>query len=128
MKKLTNHTGFTLLELLIAAYILTIGISSTLLLNVNAMTSSQYAWDLTVATSHAEHIFEEMQVKENLADITATDWTAWAAKQQILTLPGEKIDVQYEDPTGDPLNIKLSLAWQRNLRKSDITLITGLTK
>src|SRR6185295_14532760 len=103
MKK-SHQNGFTLLELLIAAYILIIGISSTLLLNVNAMTSSQYAWDLTMATTHAEHILEEMQLKDNLQDIIGTDWNAWAVQQQLNTLPGENIKVQFGKPDSDPLD------------------------
>jgi Tfp pilus assembly protein PilV len=123
-----HQTGFTLLELLIAAYILIIGISSTLLLNVNAMTSSQYAWDLTVATSHAEHVLEEMQVKESLSEITNTDWNAWAAQQQLNTLPGEKVEVLFDNPESDPLDIQVAVEWQRKLRKNNISLQTRLTK
>jgi Tfp pilus assembly protein PilV len=128
MTKIKNNQGFTLLELLIAAYILIVGISSTLLLNVNAMTSSQYSWDLTVATTHAEQILEEMQIRNSLADITNTDWPAWAQQQQLNTLPGEKVDVQYENPEADPLDIKVSVEWQRKLRKNDVTFMTKLTK
>ena len=116
------------MELLIAAYILIIGISSTLLLNVNAMTSSQFAWDLTVATTHAENILEEMQLKETLADIMATDWAAWSQQQKLNTLPGETITVQVTDPDADPLDIEVAVEWQRKLRKSNIVLKTKLTK
>ncbi len=128
MNKTPRAQGFTLLELLIAAYILIIGISSTLLLNVNAMTSSQFAWDLTVATTHAENILEEMQLKETLADIMATDWAAWSQQQKLNTLPGETITVQVTDPDADPLDIEVAVEWQRKLRKSNIVLKTKLTK
>jgi Tfp pilus assembly protein PilV len=128
MNKIPRTQGFTLLELLIAAYILIIGISSTLLLNVNAMTSSQFAWDLTVATTHAEHVLEEMQVKFTLADIMATDWAAWAEQQKLNTLPGETITVKVADPDADPLEVEVEVQWQRKLKKSNIALKTRLTK
>jgi Tfp pilus assembly protein PilV len=123
-----NKKGFTLLELLIAAYILIIGISSTLLLNVNAMTSSQYSWDLTVATTHAEHILEEMQLKGSLPEITGMDWNAWAAQQKLSTLPGEKIEVRFDNAEADPLDIEVTVEWQRKLRKNNIAFKTKMTK
>ncbi len=128
MAKNVLKKGFTLLELLVAAYILVIGISSTLLLNINAMTSSQFAWDLTVATSHAQHILEEMQVKEDLSAILSTDWNAWAGQQKLNILPGEKIVVLFGDPEADPLEIEVNVEWQRKVRKNLVSLKTRLTK
>jgi prepilin-type N-terminal cleavage/methylation domain-containing protein len=128
MRKILHKKGFTLLELLIAAYILVIGISSTLLLNVTAMSSTQFAWDLTVATTHAEHVLEEMQIQDTLLDILNTNWTLWAAQQQLTTLPDEKIEVLYGDPDGDPLDIEVIVEWKRKLKKNTISFKTKLTK
>jgi len=128
MGRPSHQKGFTLLELLIASYILIIGISSTLLLNVNAMASSQFAWDLTVATSHAEHVLEEMQVQDTLSAITNIDWNLWIEQQKLNTLPGETIAVTFEDPAADPLNIEVTVHWERKLKKGDISLKTRLTK
>ena len=128
MTFVSNNKGFTLLELLIAAYILVVGIGSMLLLSVNAMTSSRLAWDMTMATSHAEHILEDMQAKDTLADVVQTDWIAWAAQQQLNTLPEEKIVVNFNDATADPLDIEVTVYWQRQSKNSSISLRTRLTK
>ena len=128
MKFVSNNKGFTLLELLIAAYILVVGIGSMLLLSVNAMTSSRLAWDMTMATSHAEHILEDMQVRDTLTDIVHTDWIAWAAQQQLNTLPEEKIAVNFNDAAADPLDVEVTVHWQRRSKDSSISLHTRLTK
>jgi Tfp pilus assembly protein PilV len=123
---LKENLSFTLVELLVAAYILLIGICGILALFANTMISSQSAWDMTVATSHAEHVLEEMQTKISLTEIQSIDWDEWAKK--LTTLSQEKIAITFEDPTSDPLDIKVTNTWQSKLRTNTVTLRTKLTK
>ncbi len=126
--KLRPNEGFTLLELLIAAYILLIGICGILSLVTNTMLSSESAWDMTVATTHAQHILEEMQSKNNLLDITSTDWNVWAQKEKLNTLPKEHFRITFGDLSQDPLEIHVITQWERKGRINQITLNTKLTK
>ena len=54
MLKLLNKKALTLIEVLLAVFIFTIGIGSPLLLFSHAVTWADYAPDLTVPTSHGE--------------------------------------------------------------------------
>ncbi len=120
--------GFTFIEVLMAVFILSVGISAVLMLYTSSMLSAATAWDMTVATSNAEHILEEMQVRDSLADIVNTDWPQWAQDHGLNTLPKETFSVTFADPAGDPLNIQITVGWEKKLRTNQITLKTRLTK
>lgn len=122
-----NH-ALTLVELLVTAYVLLIGICGILSLFANTMTSTESAWDTTVATSHAENILEEMQNKSTLAEIISTDWDLWARGQDLKTLPEETFKVTFTNPLAEPLDIQVIDQWQRKSGINSITLRTKLTK
>lgn len=126
--KQPRDKGFTFIELLLAVFILSVGISAVLMLYTSSMLSAANAWDMTVATSNAEHMFEEMQTRGSLADIVDTDWPLWAQDHGLNTLPKETFSVAFSDPAGDPLNIQITVSWQRKLRTNQIILKTRLTK
>ena len=123
-----QKNGFTLVELLVSAYILLIGICGILSLFGNLMISTESAWETTVATSHAQYILEEMQNKKTLADIELIDWKKWVQDQNLTTLPQEELNVIFPAPASDPLEIQVIDQWQKNSRVSTINLRTQLTK
>ena len=123
-----QSTGFTLVELLLAVFILSTSIVGILLLFSQSMLSTEYAWDKTVATSHAENILEEMQLKESLSEITNGDWNNWVRAQGLDTLPGESIDVLFANPAADPLDIQVTVNWVRKKRNAQVILRTKMTK
>lgn len=125
---LNKSIGFTLVELLVVAYILLVGICGILSLFVNTMTYTQSAWDLTTATSHAEHLLEEMQTRPTLGEIEAVDWNTWAQSQNLNTLPQETFTVTFKNLDNNPLDIQVVDQWQRNLRTSTVTLSTKMAK
>ena len=124
----SGKRGLTLAELLLTVFVLSVGILSTLMFFTTVMQSTQYASDITEATSHAEYIFEEMRTRATLANITATDWPAWAASQGFVTLPSEAIGVNIVNPLADPLVIHITVSWVRNSRQNNIVLSTEITK
>lgn len=123
-----RNKGFTFIELLLAVFILSVGISAVLMLYTSSMLSAAAAWDMTVATSNVEHMLEEMQVRDSLADIVNTDWPQWAQDHGLNVLPKETFSVAFADPANDPLNIQITVRWQRQLRTNQIILKTRLTK
>lgn len=123
-----QKNGFTLIEVLLAVFILSVGISAVLMLYTSSMLSAANAWDMTVATSNAEHMLEEMQARSSLADIVHTDWARWAEDHGLNTLPQEAFSIDFADPTSDPLNIQITVSWQRKLRTNQVILKTRLTK
>jgi Tfp pilus assembly protein PilV len=126
--KITHRSGITLVEILVTVLILTIGILSCLLYFSTAMNSTETARDMTVATTHAEYILEEMRSRVTLSEITDVNWTLWAVADGLNTLPRETVSVVYVNPTADPLNITVSVNWSRRTRANSISLQTELTK
>ena len=123
-----NKKGLTFAELLVAVFVLSIGILSVLLFYTNSMRAVDYAQDLTIATIHGEYVLEEMQTRNTLANITATDWTAWAIAEGLDSLNNETIAVAIENATADPLHIDATVSWTKNLRDYNIVFTTELTK
>jgi prepilin-type N-terminal cleavage/methylation domain-containing protein len=123
-----SNRGFTLVELLVVAFILLIGICGILSLFANTMTYTQSAWDLTTATSHAEYLLEEMQSRTTLGELEDIDWNSWAQKQNMNTLPQETFTVTFPNPGSNPLDIEVLDQWQRNSRNSNVVLKTKLIK
>ncbi len=123
-----RQSGFTLVELLLSVFLITIGVLSILLFYTTSMKAAEYASDLTTATSHAEYIFEEMKTVATLAGITTTDWPDWCQNQNLLTLPSENIDVTIVDGAADPLVIHATISWTRNTKVNTVVLSTEMTK
>ena len=128
MKRIKISNGFTLVELLLAVFILSVGIGAILLLFSHSLNMSEIAWDRTQATTHSEYLLEEMQSRGSLQDITATDWQKWAQEENILTLPNDTIAVEFTDSKADPLDVQVKINWERNNRSNSLSLATKLTK
>ena len=120
--------GFTFVELLIAVFILTGAIGGILMLFATSMISSQQAWDTTVATSHGEHVLEEMQARESIDSILMVNWDRWIEEQRLNTLPREVIEVTFANSDSDLLGIQVQVDWVRKSRKHNVTLNTKMTK
>ena len=121
------NKGFTLVEVLVATYILLIGICSMLSLFIYFMAAGQAAWDRTLATSHAENVLEAMQTRATLSDIVSTDWRRWYKGQNLYTLPREILKVTFVDPSSDPLRIRVLVQWERK-RVNSTFIETQMTK
>lgn len=125
---INSQKGFTLVEVLMAVLILAGAIGGALLLCVTSMASSELAWDTTVATSHAEHILEEMQARDSVHEIVSKNWEGWVEEQGLTSLPDEKIDVAFNDLKNTPVGIGVTVHWKRKSREHQITLNTELAK
>ena len=123
-----KNRGLTLPELLLAVFILSVGIVSTLLFFSNAMISTEYARDITVATSHAEYILEEMQTRDSLINITLTDWASWAQNEGLNSLPHETFNVSFTNMLISPIDIETTVSWIRRARTYNVTLTTKLAR
>jgi type II secretory pathway pseudopilin PulG len=125
---LKKNKSFTLIEVLVAAFVLLIGICSLLSLFVYSMASAESGWDRTLATTHAESILEGMQKMATLGEIVVTDWEQWAHDHNLKVLPDERFKVTFLDPNKDPLSIQVRVQWERKQRTKYILLETLLTK
>jgi prepilin-type N-terminal cleavage/methylation domain-containing protein len=123
-----KHQGLTLVEILVAVFILTVGILSCFLYFSGAMNSTGMARDLTIATTHAEYVLEDMRARATLAEITAEDWSQWAKSTKLNVLPQETIKVTFADLGADPLPTSVTVQWIRKGRSHSVNLQTELTK
>ena len=133
MKKfLKNKTGVTFVEVLVALFIVTFGITSSLLYMTTAKAATELAKDKTIALTHAELILEEMKARTTLASITGTDWaTFWSSfvtANSITTLPSEALSVSYVNQAADPLAITVAVSWTKKSRNYGVSLATEMTK
>lgn len=123
-----TNKGFTLVELLIAVFVLSVTIGGVLVLYVTSMMSSQLAWDMTTATSHAEHVLEEAQTHHSMDDVLSHDWKNWAEVQGLNTLPNEAIDISFSNLTDHLVDMQVTVNWARKSREHDVTLKTKVAK
>ena len=117
--------GFTFLELLIAVCILAVSIVGLLALYSQCMFLSQRAQSMTVATSHAEYVLEQIH-RTAFASIASTNWTTWAQGAGLNTLSGEAISVSVSGT--DPLDITVTVSWNERGRTLSQTFNTKVTQ
>jgi len=123
-----NKKGMTLVEVMVAVMILTIGIFASLLCFTRSNEATLAARDLTTAVTHAEYILEEMHTLAALTDITSTNWSTWANAQGLNTLDNESISVIYLNPLADPLSVMVTINWETKGRNESTFLATEFTK
>ena len=128
MNRRVENVGLTLIELLIAAFVLSVGIVSTLLFFSSAMLSADFAGDITVASTHAEHVFEEMRSRNSLLDIASTNWEQWAEAEQLNSLPNEYFKVNFTNAESNPLEVTLDVDWTKRSRNHKVTMYTTVLK
>ena len=118
----------TLIELLMATFVLTFGIMSALLFFSQSMIVTDFAGDITVASSHAEYLMEEMRDRKTLMNITSTNWESWAQEQGLNTLPQETVQVNFSNVFNNPLLVEAKVSWMRRARENNVTLVTKMGK
>jgi len=125
-RNFNKRSGFTLIETLIAVLILSVGILVSLMFFVQAQVSTQLAQDMTVATTHADYVMEEIYGCKTLPQIKETDWTAWARQAGLNTLPEETVIVEISHPDQKPLPVDLTIRWKRKGRDHHVSLATEI--
>ena len=120
--------GLSLVELLVTVFVLSVGVLSAIMFYTNAMRATEFARDITLATTHGDYLFEEMQTRPSLSNITGTNWDTWAQTEGIKTLPSETISVTYANATAVPLEVSATVSWEKYERQNNLDLETKITK
>lgn len=128
MPFLKKSPGLTLAEVLISVFILSAGIAGVMLFFTHTMTSVEFAGDVVSAAAHAQSVLEEMQSRDSLLEITSTDWNQWAQKEGLPTLPNEKIDIALANTLINPLDVQVTVHWNRRTRPLNISLNAKIAK
>jgi len=126
-KQTKTRRGFTLVELLVAIFVLALGVAGALNFFVGSAAAVRYAEDLTTAYVHLEYVLEEMKTYEEPSEIPDNDWSAWAAGKELNDLPAESFSVSYPGGTDvDPLQIQVSVSWIRRGETQTVSLATQI--
>ena len=133
-----NKKGFTLAELMIAAFILTFTLSGLLLLFTNCMLLNDVSRNLSVATSHGEYVMEQISstaftgLETRITDGGTNGWDLATANLQggpynFTALPNESLATTVFQ-SGNPLGVSVLVSWQDRGQKNRSTeLRTYLT-
>ena len=100
--------GFTLLELTIAAGVLTVAILGLLAALQSLHPLNETAKETAVASQDASRVMEEIRVTTP-SSIPTTNWTNWAQTNGLTHLLNETITVTTSG--SDPLNITVQASW-----------------
>ena len=135
--------GFTLVELLLAAAILAFVLSGMLLLFTNCFVLNGTSRNLSIATSHANYIMEEIRAngftglgaKITSNNGTPAGWDFNAAQLQaspynLVPLANESIatSILSGSPGDDPLEVSVAVNWQdRGAKNRSVELTTRIT-
>jgi prepilin-type N-terminal cleavage/methylation domain-containing protein len=129
-----NKKGFTLAELMLAAFIIAFVLSGLLLLFTNCMLLNSASRNLSVATSHAEYVMESIRatsftgLETRIVNGGSTGWdlttTALAqAPYSFSTLPDENITTGVFQ-SGNPLGVLVTVNWNDRGPKARSTELT----
>jgi len=116
-----NNRGFTLAELMLAAFIIAFVLSGLLLLFTNCMLLNNASRNLSVATSHAEYVMEAVRATSftglettiNNGGSSGWDLTTAVLAQapyNFSTLPDESIATSVFQ-SGNPLGVSVTVNW-----------------
>ena len=100
--------GFTLLELAIAAGVLTVAILGLLAALQSLNPLNEGAKETAVALQDASRVMEEIRVTP-FSSIPTTNWTSWAQTNGLTHLTNEAVTVTTSGT--DPLNVAVQVSW-----------------
>ncbi|MBI4550596.1 MAG: type II secretion system protein [Candidatus Omnitrophica bacterium] len=128
--------GFTLLELVIAAALLSIAILATSFSILSITDMTELSREKIVAIQDANRVLEEMRntVNTSAALLRSTDWTAWAAANVVnakgandITLNQESITAAFPNAAGNPVAVTLTVNWVHRQRPYAYQIMTSMT-
>ncbi|MFH1360812.1 MAG: prepilin-type N-terminal cleavage/methylation domain-containing protein [Candidatus Omnitrophota bacterium] len=125
MRQNRVSSGMTLAELLVAMFVIVLGMLSALLFFTNSIKAGEYARDITLATTHAEYILEEMRTTSYSDLVNGDYWSGWVQSEGLNTLPSESV-VILVNAEDDPLAIETTVSWTRDGRTGNVGLTTQI--
>ena len=126
--------GFTLIETLIAAFVLTIAVLTTAFSVLNLQDLSALAREKETAMNDASRVLEAMRdtADNSLATLRSTDWSAWMTNnvmnvkaQNELRLDQENVVVNVGN--GNPASVTFVLNWNHKQRSYSYRVMTLMT-
>ena len=109
-----HSKGFTLLELMIAMFVLTVGLLGILLSNTASKNTSIRMNERILALQDAHRVIELMRSTSSVGNFPGNVTNAYPNGAPVLgfnTLTDEAITVDYTDIEEDPLDVTVNVTW-----------------
>ncbi len=122
--------GSTLIEISMTMIILSVAVISVLGIYGDLAGLRETGRNMNQAVLDAQTVLEMMRenAESGLDSVTATDWTAWASANDLISLSEEAVTVSYADATADPLNVTVQVAWTERRRSRSASLQSFITQ
>lgn len=122
---LSDHHGFTLVELLVAVTIFAIGLLTVAGMQLSALRANMTAEEISIATALAEGALEELLARDPadpIFDTTMAGYESYSGIDTSTLRGGDKFAVQYrieaDNPTADLARVTVEVGY-RNRKNAD---------
>ena len=124
--------GFTLLELLAAIVVVSLGLLGLLAVDSQVRKANEATYERMVAVQDAQRVLELMRnasASGNFPANVARSYPNGGAVSGFNNLTGEQVTVTYADAAADPLDITVTANWREHgLRNASTQLRTMMTQ
>lgn len=122
--------GFTLIEVVVSTFILTVGILALLGTFLSGLALVESSRGTSTAAADARAVFEEMRrlSGNSLTQVTGRNWTVWSTQAGLSGLPNESVAVTYRNPAADPLEATVTVSWQDRGRNRSAVFTSLVTR
>jgi len=119
-----NDKGFTLIEVLIAIVILSVGLLGMASLTVAIIQGNKFSNDLTTATTLAQDKMEDIR-RLGYSNVTAETKAACASPYSEYE---RKVEVSADDPAAGMKTVTVTAYWQSTVKEHSVELKTILAQ
>lgn len=130
----SKKSGYTLIEIMIAACVLALAILTTAFSITNLQNLGELARQKEIAVNDANHVLETMrQTADNsLTSLRSTDWSTWLTNNVINLKTQNELRLDQETMTvtvgnADPAAVSLVLNWNHKQRTYSYRVRTLMT-
>ena len=113
-RKAKARHGFTIIELMISVFVVTLAIVGFVGANVMAQRNAEEMHERTIALQNANRVLEEMRSATKVTGFPQNVTNGFPQNGFVsgfTDLTNEQVQVSYVNPTADPLDVQVTVSW-----------------